>query len=89
VDEQLGRKSYERGLKLKDPSAYDCTMMQFDNSTFRSLGVYEKVNDKEQKISFDDLRVGDKIMSKSVIDLLKPKTDSETMNLIKTTILRL
>lgn len=88
-DHTINEYRYEKGFKLKDSSP-DCVFLYFDKFTSQFLKLYKLVsNNGKQEISFDDIRIGDKIIYRSEINLLKPKSNEDVAGLIKATIIKL
>lgn len=88
VNHDLGDFKYELGLKLKD-AIFDCQYLQFDKLSSQNLKFYKIVNGNKVEINFSDLRVGDKIITKTEIDLLSPQDQKTASNIIRTTIIKL
>ncbi len=87
VDNTIRNSKFELGFKLKD-SPYDCKYLRYDKLSLPNLQYYELVNGKKTKIDFKDFTVGDKIITRTEIDLLRPIDMKNSSNLIKTEIFK-
>lgn len=87
VDNFIHKYQFELGFKLKN-SPYDCKYLRYDKLSLPSLQYYQLVNGKKTIIKFSDFKVGDKIIARTELDLMKPIDMRNTSKLIKTTIIR-
>lgn len=87
-DERFDNHKFELGMKLVD-SSYDCQYLLYDKLALSNLKFYKMVNGEKVEISFKDLELGDKIISRTDIDLLNPTNANSASNLIKSVVIKL
>lgn len=87
-DERFDNHKFELGMKLSG-SSYDCQYLLYDKLALSNLKFYKIVNKQKVEIGFKDLKLGDKIISRTDIDLLSPTDGQSSANLIKSVIIKL
>lgn len=76
---------YEKLLRLEETTKY-CEFVLLDQFLIKTLTIIDKTNGQNKEITFEELQKGDRVEVLTVMSLLSPVTEEDSVNLIKTII---